>query len=166
MSESLRERIIAGWKHDCPFPFPLSSEIRGVGEAYIIRKHDLEQLVREPLPATDAELAWEVEKRLVTIEAHCTVIADPAPGDDDIKLLAQCIKENVAEVRSALTAIEAARPKNDGLLEALKPFAAYADYLDKNSGHGDGLIVMGPLEGNIPFDAFYKARTAIATQGE
>lgn len=43
----------------------------------------------------------EIEKWLITIEAHCTVIADPDVGDDPAEL-ARCIKLNVAEIRSQL----------------------------------------------------------------
>jgi len=43
----------------------------------------------------------EIEKWLITIEAHCTVIADPDVGDDPVEL-AKCIKVNVAEIRSQL----------------------------------------------------------------
>ena len=47
------------------------------------------------------ELPFDIEKWLITIKAHCTVIAD-CP-DDDIKVLAACIKINVDdELRPAI----------------------------------------------------------------
>ena len=50
---------------------------------------------RRSIPAPDAErVSSEIEKWLITIKAHCTVIADPSPTDD-IRELAACIKINV-----------------------------------------------------------------------
>jgi len=49
-------------------------------------------------------LPFEIEKWLLTIKAHCTVIADPGP-DDDIRVLTDCIKINVDdELRPAIIA--------------------------------------------------------------
>ena len=69
------------------------------------------------------ELPDEIEKWLCTIEAHCTVIGDP-DTDDDVKVLAKCIKLNVGDVRALLTAeltrLQLLIAEKD---EALEPFS-------------------------------------------
>lgn len=53
---------------------------------------------------TCGALPFEIEKWLITINAHCTVIAEPGPWDD-AKVLAACIKINVDdELRPAIIA--------------------------------------------------------------
>ena len=60
-----------------------------------------------------SDVNWGIEKLLLTIEAHCTVIAAPT-DDDNPKVLADCIKINVADLRQALQSeLAAASAGND-----------------------------------------------------
>jgi hypothetical protein len=50
-------------------------------------------------------LPFEIEKWLITIKAHCTVIADPSPTDD-VRELTECIKNNADhDLRPAILAL-------------------------------------------------------------
>ena len=66
-----------------------------------------------------SDVNWGIEKLLLTIEAHCTVIAAPT-DDDNPKVLADCIKINVADLRQALQSeLAAARAGNDAMMDAI-----------------------------------------------
>lgn len=72
-------------------------------------------------PSTEIEaLPFEIEKWLITIKAHCTVIAEPAPGDD-VKELAACIKINVDhDLRPLLLTLSARNREQDTRIAELE----------------------------------------------
>jgi hypothetical protein len=90
-------------------------EDEATAEAYQARIVDLARKGAS-LPQALIALPFEIEKWLITIKAHCTVIADPSPADD-VRELTACIKNNVDfDLRPAIIAL---LDERDRLREAL-----------------------------------------------
>lgn len=88
---------------------------------------ELRSAAEAATPGPDALLPFDIETWLITIKAHCTVIADPGDTDDPAEL-AQCIKLNIdTDLRPVLLAqiarLAALEAENARLREALTWYA-------------------------------------------
>jgi hypothetical protein len=101
----------------------------------------LEKLARE-LEAKSASqaLPYDIEKWLITIKAHCTVIADPGP-DDVVKELAMCIKIDVDQ--DLRPAIETLARENVRLNQCLK-WEQYKTAQANGTTHSENCHTWGP----------------------
>ena len=68
-----------------------------------------------------------------------------------------------AAIRQLRAERDASQAAFDEMLAALQPFAKYSAYLTEfYADHMDDIVVAGPLESNMTFGDFHRARIAIA----
>lgn len=137
-----------------------------------VARYDLEtaRLLHLRLDDQARELALATREALTLAKSlhaeHYFHVSQWEPLDDIRGLISQVdnmaagLSVDLVEARARIAALEDAVRVKD---EALRPFAAYGEYLDREwADHTDNVIVAGPIDSNMTFGDFRRARTALS----